>query len=185
MTVKTDNNNISKKLTGSIVILIVLSLCLSLTTFALVYSTLIIEDNIFSTGEVKINLNDGNPVIEAGEFAFEPGVTVQKPFFIKNNSTCEVYYKIYFENVSGGLADVLEITVSDGDDILAQGKAKELTKKAVSAAKETLDINEERTLKITFHYPRNAGNDTQDQVLEFDLYASAVQVKNNPNKDFE
>ena len=178
-------DNISKKLTGSIITLIVLSICLCVTTFALVYSTLVIEDNIFTTGAVKINLNDEKPVIEAGKDTFEPGATIQKEFFIENKSTCEVYYKIYFDKVSGGLADVLEIKISDGDEIIAQGSALELTKKKVSVASEALKIGEKRTLKITFHYPQEAGNETQNQALEFDLYASAVQVKNNPNKSFE
>ena len=176
---------ISQKLTGSIVILIILSVCLCVTTFALVFSTVVIEDNIFTTGVVKINLNDGNPIIEDGDIVFEPGATVVKEFFIENKSTCEVYYKIYFDNVSGGLADILMVTIKDGDNIIAHGKASELTKTVTVAAPKELSLNEKRDLTITFHYPTEAGNATQNKFMQFDVYASAVQVKNNPNKDFE
>ena len=101
----------AKKLTGSIIAVVVLAICLVITTFALVWATVSVDNNLFRTGSVKINLNDGKPVIEEHEFLFEPGMTVKKDFFIENESTCDVFYKLYFENVQGGLADVLEITV--------------------------------------------------------------------------
>ena len=54
----------SKKLFGGLVLLITLSICLCLTTFALVYSMISLENNIFKTGEVNIDLNGGKHVIE-------------------------------------------------------------------------------------------------------------------------
>lgn len=76
------------------------------------------ENNRFATGTVKINLNDGQPVIRENEFTFEPGMTVKKDFFIENESTVSVYYKLYLENVTGDLADDLLITIKDNDKIL-------------------------------------------------------------------
>ena len=64
------------------VIIIVLAFCLCITTFALVYASVSVGNNLFHTGEVKINLNDGKPVIREHEFLFEPGMTVVKDFFI-------------------------------------------------------------------------------------------------------
>lgn len=176
---------ISQKLTGGIAILIILSVCLCVTTFALVFSTVMIEDNIFTTGVVKINLNDEKPIVEEGDLIFEPGATVVKEFFIENKSTCQVYYKIYFDNVSGGLSDVILVTVRDGDEIIAEGKASELKKSATRAASSELEIGEKRTLTVTFHYPEGAGNETQNQFMQFDVHASAVQTKNNPDRNFE
>ena len=86
--------SIQKKIKAQIITIIVLLLCLIITTFALVYSTLTLEDNYFKTGLVDINLNDGKPVISEHEFLFEPGMTVKKDFFIENNSTWSVYYKL-------------------------------------------------------------------------------------------
>ena len=54
--------NISKKMTGSIMLTVILSICLCMTTFALVYATVSVDNNLFNTGKVEINLNDGKPV---------------------------------------------------------------------------------------------------------------------------
>ncbi len=179
------NNKTAKKLTVSIVAVIILSFCLCITTYALVRETVSVENNIFQTGTVQINLNDGKPVIEEHEFLFEPGMTVEKSFFLENQSTWDVYYKIYFDNVKGGLATVLEITIRDGDKVLFIGTAAELNKTNVGVADDVLRINEHRELTVTFHYPKEVGNSTQNQMLSFDMCADAVQTKNNPNKAFE
>ena len=86
-----DNSSTAKKLTGSIIAVVVLALCLCVTTFALVWATVSADNNLFHTGSVKINLNDGKPVIEEHEFLFEPGMTVKKNFFLQNESTWDVY----------------------------------------------------------------------------------------------
>lgn len=174
----------AKKLTGGIIAIIVLAVCLCITTFALVYETVSVENNLFHTGEVKINLNDGQPVIREHEFLFEPGMTVKKDFFIENDSTWDVYYRLYLDNVSGGLADVLTVTVKDGEKTLYSGTANELTKQNVVAANDTLKIGEKRSLTVVFHYPESAGNDTQNWDLTFTLCAEATQTKNNPHRLF-
>ncbi len=175
----------SKKLLGGIVVLIVLSLCLCLTTFALVFSMIPLENNIFQTGFVKIDLNGGNPVIEDRELIFAPGLTVEKDFFIKNESTCNVYYRLYFENVEGSLASVLDVAILDGETPLYTGKADKLTKENPTFVKE-LAINEQHKLTVTFSFPVGKEDDSlQNQSLGFDLRADAVQTKNNPKKLFQ
>lgn len=178
------NNATSKKLTASVVTVVILAVCLCITTFALVWATVSVESNLFHTGIVRINLNDGKPVIEEHEFLFEPGMTVKKDFFIENQSTWDVYYKLYFTEVEGGLADVLEITVKNGEKILYNGKAGDLTKENVGAADDILKLNERRNLTVYFHFPEEAGNRTQNLVLTFSMRADAVQTKNNPDRLF-
>ena len=175
----------AKKLTGGIVAIIVLAICLCITTFALVYASVSVENNLFHTGVVKINLNNGEPVIREHEFLFEPGMTVEKEFFIENESTWDVYYRIYLDNVSGGLADVLTVTIRDGEKILYTGTASELTRQNVIAADDTLKIGQRRSLTVIFHYPEDRGNDTQNLDLTFTMCAEATQTKNNPNKLFD
>ncbi len=175
----------AKKLTTSLGIVILLSICLCITTFALVLSMVSVEDNLFMTGKVQINLNDGKPVIEEHEFIFEPGMTVKKDFFVKNESSCDIYYKLYFQNINGGLADVLEIKICDEDKVLFDGTAKELTQENVGAADDILRLNEIRQLQIYFHFPEEAGNEAQNLFLNFDMAADATQTKNNPNKEFD
>lgn len=180
-----NNSTTSKKLTASVTAVIILAVCLCITTFALVWATVSVEGNFFHTGTVKINLNDGKPVIEEHEFLFEPGMTVKKDFFIENQSTWDVYYKLYFTDVDGGLADVLDITVKDGDKILYQGLAGDLIKEKVGAADDILKLNERRNLTVYFYFPEEAGNSAQNLVLTFSMKADAVQTKNNPNKLFD
>lgn len=179
------NSKTAKKLTGSIIAAVVLALCLCITTFALVWATVSVDNSLFHTGSVKVNLNDGKPVIEEHEFLFEPGMTVKKDFFIENQSTWDVYYKLYFDNVSGGLSDVLQITVKNKDKILYQGTATELNREAVGAADDILRLYERRELTVYFYFPEEAGNSAQNLTLTFDMYADATQTKNNPNKLFE
>lgn len=177
----------ARKLTGGIIAIVVLSLCLCVTTYALVRSVLKVENNVFSTGEVAINLNDGEPIIEEDdddEFIFEPGMTVVKPFFIKNDSSASVYYKVYLSQVSGGLADVLELTIKDGDTVLCSGKVSDLTRQNVTAA-GTLAVGERRDLTAEFHFPEESGNSAQNLDLSFVLCADATQTRNNPNRLFE
>lgn len=173
-----------QKLTGGIIAIVILAICLCITTFALAWATVSIDNNLFHTGTVKINLNDGKPVIEEHEFLFEPGMTVKKDFFIENQGTWDVYYKLYFDNVGGGLADVLQITVKDGDRTLYQGTAAELNRTEVTVADDALKIKERRELTVYFYFPEEAGNSTQNLTMTFDLCADAVQTKNNPNKLF-
>lgn len=175
----------ARQLTVSIIIAIFLGICLCVTTFALYYATVTVEGNYFKTGIVSIDLNGGKPVIEEHEYLFEPGMTVEKDFYIKNESTWSVYYKLYFEEVKGGLADLLEITVLDGEKVLYQGTAASLTRANVVAADDILLAGERRDLKISFHFPEDGGNAAKSESLEFSFCAEAVQEKNNPGKEFD
>lgn len=180
-----NDSKTAKRLRGNIVIVIVLALCLAITTFALIYESVSVDDNLFHTGSVKINLNDGKPVIRENEFLFEPGMTVKKDFFIENESTWDVYYKIYMDDVTGGLAKVLDVTIKDGDKTLYHGTPAELNRKQVSTADEILKVNQKKTLTVYFHFPENAGNDAQSLDLTFTMCAEATQTKNNPNREFD
>ncbi len=175
----------AKKLTGGIVTIIILAVCLCITTFALVYASVSVNDNLFHTGTVQVDLNGGKPVIQEHEFLFEPGMTVKKDFYIQNESTWDVYYRLYLDDISGGLADVLTVTILDGDNILYSGTANELTRQNVAAADDTLKIGQRRDLTVLFHYPEDKGNDTQDLDLTFTLCAEATQTKNNPDRLFQ
>ena len=178
--------NTEARLTLGVMIAVVLLLSLCVTTYALFYATVKVEDNYFKTGIVSIDLNGGQPVITEDEYLFEPGMTVVKPFYIKNESTWSVYYKLYFENVEGGLADVLQIAILDDQGkVLYEGTANSLSRQNVAAADDLLLIGEKSDFTIRFHYPELSGNETQDQQLKFDLCADAVQEKNNPDKDFD
>ncbi len=178
--------NQMKRLSISVITLVILCLCLCITSFALGMTVYEVRNNTFQTGGIEIDLNGGKPVITADEFLFEPGMTVEKPFYIQNNGTWAVYYKLYFSGVSGELGDVLDVTVLDeSGKLLVCGKLSELTKDSVHALESELAVNERQELTVRFHFPEDAGNSYQGDTLTFELSAIAVQTKNNPDKEFD
>ena len=176
-----------KKLRRSMFIAVLLALMLGVTTFALITSMVEVKDNHFDTGVVKINLNDGKPVISEDEYLFEPGMRVVKDFFIENEGSIDAYYKIYLEDVKGDLADVLQLTIREKgtDKILYQGTAKELTRGSAAVDEAVLSAGERKDLTIRFYFPKERGNEAQDKTLSFKMGATATQVRNNPDHSFE
>ena len=179
------SNKTTNNLTNSLIILIILLICLCITTSALVRAILVVDNNFFRTGYIKVDLNGGEPIIHEDEFLFEPGMTVVKDFYLENQSSWDVYYKMYFENVSGALAKTLGVTLKLGEKVLWEGLMSELTIDKVLAADDVLALNERKTFTVVFHFPEHSGNETQGTYLKFDLGVQAVQTKNNPYKLFE
>ena len=173
----------SRRWLGSAAVTVLLALGLMVTTLAIALSVAERPDDIFSTGVIQLNLNDSQPVITDGEYLFEPGMTVKKDFFIENDSTGTVYYRLYFAGVSGDLADVLEVTVKDGNKTLYSGTPTQLEN--TQAADDLLAVGQRRTLTMYFHFPEATGNSAQAKDLTFTLCADATQTKNNPQRLFD
>lgn len=175
--------NTSKKLTIGIIVLILLSIALFITTTALVYSMLSESDALFESARVEIDLNGGLPIID--ETGFAPGMTIEKEFFIKNNGSADVYYKLFFDNLKGDLVDLVEITILDKDKVLYEGSAKELSEALVGTVSDPLLRGDKKILTARFYLPDDVGNSAQEQLFNFDLHAIAVQTKNNPDRLFD
>ena len=173
-----------RRLTVSIVAIVLLTAALTVTTFILVVSTVSTSGHPFSTGSVTLNLNDGKPIVSAGECTFAPGQSMERSFTVENLSTCAVWYKIYFSNVSGEMADAVDVEIRDGDKVLASGKLNDLTEENTAAYEDALDIDGKKTLTVRFHFDENAGGALQNALLSFDFSARATQVPNNPDKKF-
>lgn len=177
----------SRRWMGSAVVTVLLVLGLVVTTLAIGLSVAERPDNIFSTEKIWLNLNNSKPVIAEGEYLFEPGMTVNKTFFLDNEGA-ECWYRLYFDKVSGSLASVMDVTVSDDNKVLLTGKMSDLTKNSVDwlgilpAAENT--GNYRHNMTITFHLPEDAGNAAQGGTLQFDLCADGTQVRNNPGQNF-
>ena len=138
----------------------------------------------FAAGEIKLNLNDGKPVIETYGYIFEPGLLVQREFFLENNGNMSAFYRIYLEDVAGDLADLLLITIKDGNDVVCSGTANELRRDMALPAPATLQGGERRTLTALFYLPFGVTNDAQNRTLTFTLCADASQTTGNPNRLF-
>ncbi len=178
---------INKKLQVNVVTLILLCLGLCITSFAISYTVIKIENNYFSTGEIKINLNNGEAIIDEEDPLFQPGTTVEKKFFIKNNGAEAIYYKLNFTSVIGDLSEVIEVTILDKNNIeLASGSIREFEHDKELLG--SLSGFEKQDLVARFHFPKgeeNEYNEYKDTSLQFEVSAIAVQKKNNFNKEFE
>ncbi len=180
----------NKKLQINVVTLIIICVALCITSFAIA-STIMrydIQNNSFQTGSIDIDLNGGKPIIDGNDPLFQPGMTVEKEFYIENKGTWEVFYKLYFSKVEGKLGDVLEITIykqNSPHTVLLHGKINELINADELSIVSNLEVGEKQKLVAEFYFPPDKGNEYQGETLVFDIDALAVQTKNNPNKDFE
>lgn len=173
----------TRMITG-VITFIILSVCFCATTLALIYDTLISHEAEISTGKVSINVNGGAPIIAEGEFEFEAGTTAKKTFYLQNNSICAVYYRLYFSDINGALADMIIVTISKGDTALYTGRIRDLTARG-DAADDVLQVDERRELTLTLHLPENAESVLAGGELSFTLCADAVQAPKNDDKVFE
>ncbi len=181
---KNKKNKTSRKLSISFISLIILIACACITTLALTFEKVSVENNKFQTGNIKINLNDGKPVIE-DDFNLEPGMTIIKDFFIENVGSNDVYYKLYFKNIKGELAEQLEIKIKDKEKVIYSGKISNLTKLKPLDIDDVLQVNERKDYILEIHMPKETTNNYQDTKLTFILSADAVQTKNNENREFD
>ena len=213
-----NNNNLNmKKLMISIITIIIVTVCFLSTTFALIYDSVSVKDNYYQTGMVDVYISDLQKVdkedingslpinsdsndIELDDFIFEPGMTVVKSFYIENRSTCDVYYRLYLDELKGDLANIIEITITIDDDdnnssndtvLFSNVKASNLSKDSINDfikdnpnSVDELEEGESKSYKIYFHYPSESNNSGQDKSLSFKLSVEATQTKNNADKEF-
>lgn len=210
-------NNISRKLNKGVFIITVLSLCLVFTSIVLALSVAEVPNNIFTTGVIKIELGGVirdeqgaikeeyildennvliNPDVEKysnqTNYLFEPGMRVEKEFYVANvggEKGWDVYYKLFFKNIRGKLANEIVITLTDEDGTkLFDDVASKFREDIVNTYDKPLSVNKndnKHYYKIMFYYPETSDNVGQGQALEFDFCAMAVQTKNNTNKEFK
>lgn len=179
----------NKKFFRSMAVLVLLIVGLTITTMALMRETLQLNDHTFETGRMKINLNNGQKLkfrdVNGNDIAyFEPGMTVVSDFFVRNEGTNDMYYRFYFDQVEGELAEVVHVTILDGNEIIFEGDMRNMDRKHSSAVDDVLAINESKTLTIMFTVDQNSGNQYMSKYLAFALNAEGTQVRNNPNREF-
>ncbi|WP_053366868.1 TasA family protein [Bacillus sp. FJAT-27245] len=131
-------------------------------TFALFTDTATNEGNSFATGNLSIKDitgGDGRAAFNVTNMA--PGDTGNGTFKIENNGDYDVWVGIDSAEDTGGLADVLELTVPGGAVHIPKGEAREFT--------------------ISYEMDLDAGNEYQNQTATVDVEFKAVQYKNNIN----
>ena len=179
-----NEQNLKKKLTVMIVTVVLLSLGLAITSFALASSIAQVRNNRFAMSMgVELAINDGQPVVDVTDMVYEPGGTYVSEFPIANLGTFDVWYRVYFTDVNGALKDYITVTIKEADGtVLCKGTMSELSSDKVAVS--SLAAGEKKTLTIEFYFSSEAGNAAQGQSVSFNITANATQKQNNPNKDF-
>ena len=114
-------------------------------------------------------------------------MTVVKPAYVTNKGTWDVYCKLYFKEIKGDLADILDVTIKDADKVLYTGKLSGFNKGKNVVDTSPIPVGTQKEYTVIFRYPEAEGNAGQGKTLEFTMDATAVQTKNNtdPNAGFE
>lgn len=180
---------------SSALLTVLLALGLIVTTLAI--STKISVERNFTTGTVKLDLNGGAAVVDMtktnqnNESNFsEPGFRIKRNFYLKNIGSAAAYYKLYagYEDTpeNNALANALdvEITYKDTGVLLFSGKLSALNLSSAPVGDSSLDAGDTVWFTAVFRFSKDAGNDLQNKMLSFNLYARGTQVKNNPGKKF-
>lgn len=180
-----NKNNLKKQLYGSLAVIVLLVIMLTVTTYALVSSFVKVEENHFQMGTVDISLNEGKKIFDGEDFLLEPGSSVKEDFTIKNESSVEVYYRLYLENVSGDLSDALIFQIYEGDALIYSCSAKDFNIENPCIGADSLNVGETKDLSLVVKMTEESGNQFQNGYMAFDITADAVQVRNNPDMMFE
>ena len=182
---------------SSALLTVLLALGLIVTTLAI--STQISVERNFTIGTVKLDLNGGAAVVDmtnpdaehANESNFSaPGFRIKRDFYLKNIGSAAAYYKLYAgykdtpENNALANALDVEITYKDTGVLLFSGKLSALNLSSAPVADSSLDAGDTVWFTAVFRFSKDAGNDLQNKMLSFDLYARGTQVRNNTNKIF-
>lgn len=172
------------RITGNIIMVITLIFCWSITTYALAWHQVAVEQNSFTTGVLKLNLNDGEPVFDE-ELYFEPGLMIQRNFTIANEGNIDAIYRLWISNIEGELDDELTVEIRDGKKLIFDGIFEDFIEEKVYGNNTTLLANEIKELTILIYLPEECDNTMQGKAVSFRLNYDAVQKDGNPNKDFE
>lgn len=182
---------------SSALLTFLLTLGLIVTSVAITVSSVEVRENVFTTGTVKLDLNGGAAVVDMtktnqnNESNFsEPGFRIKRDFYLKNIGSAAAYYKLYagYEDTpeNNALANALdvEITYKDTGVLLFSGKLSALNLSSAPVGDSSLDAGDTVWFTAVFRFSKDAGNDLQNKMLSFDLYARGTQVRNNPGKNF-
>lgn len=193
----TKRSDTRRRWLSSALLTILLTLGLIVTSVAITISSVEVRENVFTTGTVKLDLNGGVAVVDMtktnqnNESNFsEPGFRIKRDFYLKNIGSAAAYYKLYagYEDTpeNNALANALdvEITYKDTGVLLFSGKLSALNLSSAPVGDSSLDAGDTVWFTAVFRFSKDAGNDLQNKMLSFGLYARGTQVKNNPGKNF-
>lgn len=171
---------------------VALCVLLAATAYAFGYLFAEVRDNYFHTGTVDVDIafapaGDGSIDLFNPNVRYEPGMTVRGDFVVTNNSTDTegIWCRLYFSDLGGPLADVMEAKLYEGDTLLCSGPVREWKSPRFMPEPFLLAEKAEKRLTLELHYPELAGNETQGDTMTFALSVTATQRTANPGGQFE
>ena len=178
-------NNLKIKLILLIVTVVLLICGLTLTSFALVDSIVRVQNNSFSMSMgVVMKVNNDWP-ININDIIFEPGETRTCEFPISNLGTFDIWYRVYFTEVSGDLQDDITVTIREKNgQVLGKATMGKLTSDNVTTSFiSSVDGINEKIICIDFYFSPDVEKQGGDDVT-FNIKVDATQKPNNPYMDF-
>ena len=145
--------------------------------FAIGFNEVFMETTL-QTGEVKIDLNNGEVIFEKNALNIEPNQTIIRDFTVKNIGTADCYYKVYLEDIKGELANQIIFEIYDEDKkMIKKVKPSNFTVNNAIDLKELLTPQEEVAFIVNAYLPKQSGNEYQKSEVTFSVVAEAIQSK--------
>lgn len=180
-----DAENTKKKSKILIAEIVVLSIMLLITTYALFSNVANINGNTFSAQGVSIEINDGQKLFDYKNMLIEPGKAIEKVFTVKNTGTADAYFKLFLENLDGSAKDSIEFEIySSEDNFLFESSANDFTNDNPFVNDTVVSAGQEIKLKMVVKMLKGTGNEYQGSDLTFDVVGKSTQAKNNAIKLF-
>ncbi len=133
--------------------------------------------------ELYFSDSNGKPIT-----LVEPGMTFRGDFCVVNDSTFDVYYRLYFSRLEGGLKDILQATILDkdtGDVIYGPVALSSMESAETFPQGKILASHQSRDMILELYFPKDAGNEYQNQSLSCEINVDMTQVRNNDGQEYD
>lgn len=190
-----------KRIVAASAVLAVLISAYLVTSLMLAASSLEVRlgNHIFRTETMKIGIHGVLDGERSEELTFsgangkpitlvEPGMTLRGDFCVVNDSTFDVYYRLYFSRLEGGLKDILQATILDKEtgEVLYGPVALSSMESADNFPQgKTLASHQSRDMVLELYFPKDAGNEYQNQSLSCEINVDMTQVRNNDGQEYD
>lgn len=165
--------------------IILLSVMLLITTYALFSNVASVNNNTFSAQGVSIEINNGERLFNEENLLLQPGKSCEKIFTVKNTGSADAYFQLFLENVAGNIVDAVNFEIcTSSNEIVYKNNAHDFTKANPYIHNVAIKAGQEIQLKMVVGMADGAGNTYQDSSIVFDVVAQSIQAKNNDSKVF-
>lgn len=186
-------NEHKKKLSKVFATILIAAIFLIIVAYAIGEATLLIENNIFQSGNMSVQLSNENgdpdvPIVDCDRLIEKLVLngSVGTNFIVKNTGTLNFKYKIFFENVEGNIQDQVLVSIHPKDDTSGRvfRPLSEITSKdpAITGQMNATGLDAVQAFTIDFIWPADQ-TIPENEKLKFDIRVTVGQV-NMPDNLF-